>query len=83
MSSHRAPQAQQAPAVQKSRASELAPTPHAEGATGVPLPQAMRRQMEEAFGASFNGVRLDVNRSAEGRGARAFAQGTRITVAPG
>lgn len=83
MSSHRAPQAQQAPAARTARAPAQAPTPHTEGATGAPLPQAMRRQMEEAFGASFSGVRLDVSRSAEVRGARAFAQGSRITVAPG
>ncbi len=53
-----------------------------QGATGVPLPAALRSQMETAFGASFGDVRLDVSRAATARGAHAFAQGDRVTVAP-
>ncbi len=58
-----------------------APPPQ-EGATGVPLPAAMRRQMEQAFGDSFRDVRVNVSTAATDRGAEAFAQGNRVTVAP-
>ncbi len=49
----------------------------------VDLPDAMREKMEGAFGMDFSSVRLYESQSVDDMGANAFAQGDRITFAPG
>jgi hypothetical protein len=50
---------------------------------GVPLPDAVRGQMEQALGASFADVRIHVGPQAQSIGAIAFTAGSDLYFAPG
>lgn len=49
----------------------------------MPLPEPVRAQMEEAFGADFADVRVHVGSEATAIGAIAYTWGTNIHFAPG
>jgi hypothetical protein len=61
-------------------ATELA-APPASG--GSPLPTAVRTKMEASFGADFSNVRIHEDNRADNFGARAYAQGDNVHMAPG
>jgi hypothetical protein len=50
---------------------------------GQPLPAAVQRKMETAFGSSFGDVRVHVGREAPSIGALAFTCGNHLYFAPG
>lgn len=52
-------------------------------AGGQPLPDGLRRQMEDFFRADFSDVRVHVGREAPALGATAFTVGSNIHFAPG
>lgn len=51
--------------------------------SGQPLPEDVRRRMEQALGADFSEVRIHQGHQAESVGARAFTRGQDIHFAPG
>jgi len=53
------------------------------GGGGRPLPEAVRRNMESAFGSDFSDVRIHVGPQASAIGALAFTLGSDIHFAPG
>jgi hypothetical protein len=55
----------------------------AAGKPGQPLPDAVQRKMEQAFGANFSSVRVHEGPQAESIGAIAFTVGSDIYFAPG
>jgi hypothetical protein len=50
---------------------------------GQPLPDAVRQQMESAFGTDFSSVRIHIGPEANAIGAVAFTHGSSIHFAPG
>lgn len=50
---------------------------------GQALPEALLREMEQAFGADFADVRIHIGKQASAIGARAFTHGSDLYFAPG
>ncbi|MGN6109900.1 MAG: eCIS core domain-containing protein [Kofleriaceae bacterium] len=62
---------------------EPAAVPGRGAGSGVPLEDAIRRQMEQLFGADFSAVRIHHGDHAPAAGAAAYTQGADIHFAPG